>query len=423
MTCRFMPSTFLSYAREDRAIAERLHTELTRVGLDVWIDFHDLVPGQNWKAAIRRAIRESTFFLALMSSRSLSKRGFVQKELRLAFEVMDELPPERIFLIPIRIDVCEPQEERICEVQWLDLFPSWDSAIAKLVSVIRPPTGDREKTANVARFARCRLCDAPISDSADRCTGCGAYIEPPNVRRALAERQVLEARYMDAVSRAKEAGHSAIVSELQKHAKNSKAVISIDLRSLHHILVSGGLFLQRFLPGLRADEKEADRLRLTVGGVLFGAYGSDIRYAVLSTTGRGLRRYGSAWIVLKDISVEQRATVLERNSVGFLKGHLLTRDLPKGHISVWSDRDKLAVAKLAPLLHVGDRPKDGEWLLREDANSDDFMEVHIYGPIDVHAIESITVVRSGRTIMEKALITEMSHLATEKGIKFKMADS
>src|SRR5918996_161270 len=103
---------FISYAREDKVAAARLYNDLRGAGVNPWIDTEDLLPGEDWRLGIRRAIENSTYFLALMSAQSLAKRGYVQKELRLAYAVLDELPLGHIFLIPIRLEPCEPTDER-----------------------------------------------------------------------------------------------------------------------------------------------------------------------------------------------------------------------------------------------------------------------------------------------------------------------
>ena len=75
---------FLSYAREDIDMAKRIYQDLKRYGLDVWIDCEEILPGQNWKIITEKNIRLSQYFLLLLSSNSVTKRGFVQKEMKIA---------------------------------------------------------------------------------------------------------------------------------------------------------------------------------------------------------------------------------------------------------------------------------------------------------------------------------------------------
>ena len=117
------PRAFISYAHEDQESALRLHRDLTRLGIDAWIDAERLLPGQNWKVAIDDAIRKTDFFIALLSDQSVSKRGYVQKELRTALDVLSLVPASEIFIIPLRLSECEVLEEKLKALHYVDLFP------------------------------------------------------------------------------------------------------------------------------------------------------------------------------------------------------------------------------------------------------------------------------------------------------------
>ncbi|MDM8541085.1 toll/interleukin-1 receptor domain-containing protein [Desulfococcaceae bacterium HSG9] len=127
---------FISYAREDCDIAKKIYIDLTNNGVETWLDSEILLPGQKWKAEIKKAIKGSNFFLALISSNSISKRGHIQKELKTAFDVVDELPSDDIFIIPVKINSCEPVDDKLLEIHWVDLFPSYQSGLKKILQVI-----------------------------------------------------------------------------------------------------------------------------------------------------------------------------------------------------------------------------------------------------------------------------------------------
>ena len=78
---------FVSYAREDREIARQLYDAMKRAGLEPWLDVEDLLPGQLWKTEIRQAIQESQFFVAVLSSSAISKRGHQTLVSRVAYIV------------------------------------------------------------------------------------------------------------------------------------------------------------------------------------------------------------------------------------------------------------------------------------------------------------------------------------------------
>lgn len=155
----FMSLLFISYAREDEKAALRLYSELKQAGHEPWLDVESILPGQNWKAAIRRAIRASTHFLALLSTNSVNKRGYVQSELRQALDILyDEIPESHIFLIPIRLDNCLPAHEKLHELNWVDLFPSWELGLEKILRGLKSPNNkvqsqsDKSGNVTVAKF-------------------------------------------------------------------------------------------------------------------------------------------------------------------------------------------------------------------------------------------------------------------------------
>jgi CheY-like chemotaxis protein len=146
---------FISYAREDELSARRIRKFLIRNGVTAWLDAEDLIPGQEWEAEIRRALRGSHLVLVCLSNKSITKRGYVQKEIRLALDLADEEPHGSIFAVPLRLEECAVPEP-LTKWQWLDFFKS-DSE-AKLLNALRiraetlgvlPPSGPLVTSAGI----------------------------------------------------------------------------------------------------------------------------------------------------------------------------------------------------------------------------------------------------------------------------------
>lgn len=129
---------FICYAREDLEMAERIHRHLNQSGISTWLDKFHLLSGQRWKSEVKKAIRDCEYFLALLSSSSVSKRGYVQKELREALDLLDEFPESERFIIPVRLDDCHPSHEKLNDLHWVDLFPSYNDRFKDLLGAIRP---------------------------------------------------------------------------------------------------------------------------------------------------------------------------------------------------------------------------------------------------------------------------------------------
>jgi hypothetical protein len=115
------PQIFLSYAREDEERVEDLYQELSNAGFKSWMDKKDILPGEEWELTIQKAIRRSDFFLACLSTNSVTKRGFLQKEIHLALDIWQEKLEDDIYLIPARLEDCEVPG-RLRKFQRVDLF-------------------------------------------------------------------------------------------------------------------------------------------------------------------------------------------------------------------------------------------------------------------------------------------------------------
>lgn len=131
-----MDQVFISYAREDWQYADRLYMDLRRAEIDAWIDTRSLLAGQNWKKEVPKVIKNSKFFIALISKNSLNKRGFVQREIKHALEVLAEIPSNEIYFIPVRLDESEPYDEDLLNLNWVDLFPSYTEGLRRILTTL-----------------------------------------------------------------------------------------------------------------------------------------------------------------------------------------------------------------------------------------------------------------------------------------------
>ena len=129
-----MANVFISYAREDKNAVLELYKSLKSEGFSLWMDVKDLLPGQDWKAEIEKAIHESVAFIACLSSNSVDKEGFVQAELKRALEVADLMPEGVVYIIPVRLDNCKVPNS-LSKWHWVDYFE--DEEREKLIRAIQ----------------------------------------------------------------------------------------------------------------------------------------------------------------------------------------------------------------------------------------------------------------------------------------------
>jgi repressor LexA len=112
---------FLCHSSGDKLSVRQLYRRLKACNLDPWLDEENLLPGQDWENEIRKAVREADVVIVCLSHGSISKTGFVQKEIKFALDVAEEKPEDTIFLIPLKLEECViPQ--RLRRWQWVKYF-------------------------------------------------------------------------------------------------------------------------------------------------------------------------------------------------------------------------------------------------------------------------------------------------------------
>lgn len=125
---------FLCHSSEDKELVRDIYRRLQANGVSSWLDEIDLLPGQNWEEEIQRAIRSSSHVLVCLSQSSVTKTGYLNKEIKYALDIMVEHPQGKIFIIPARLDDCAIPE-RLRAWQWVDLFKA--DGLDRLLKTLR----------------------------------------------------------------------------------------------------------------------------------------------------------------------------------------------------------------------------------------------------------------------------------------------
>jgi hypothetical protein len=252
----------------------------------------------------------------------------------------------------------------------------------------------------------CPDCNNNIPQPANCCPHCGQRGIFWNVIRANNddERAALQSRYDAAKDDARSRGVDSIVEDFEKAiAAGSKAVLArsdIDVQRLANSANQVyGTFYQEIEAGLRLpDSDEWNAARELADVLLFADYRQHIRFASLSLDGTGLSKFGSCSITLREDMIAHRTSVLDENSVLFMERQKVTASrtsgVPKGYRAAWSERSKLCIAKLAGRIDSTTKPNQYSGLLiKQGANSEDdeFVEVHIFGPITVLTMAEVTI--------------------------------
>ncbi len=112
---------FLCHSSGDKPRVRKLYKQLIAEGVDAWLDKEDLLPGQDWQPVIRKTIRNMDVVIVCLTQNSITKVGFVQKEIKLALDVADEQPEGTIFLIPVKLEKSD-LPDRLKHLHTVNLF-------------------------------------------------------------------------------------------------------------------------------------------------------------------------------------------------------------------------------------------------------------------------------------------------------------
>src|SRR5262249_46165918 len=106
---------FVSYAAEEKSIADRMCAALEAKGFRCWMAPRDIEAGTSFPAAIVNAVQSSRVLVLVLSSHS-DASPHVKSEVRCAFD--NDIP-----IVPLRVeefDVSTDLQYFLSTVQWLD---------------------------------------------------------------------------------------------------------------------------------------------------------------------------------------------------------------------------------------------------------------------------------------------------------------
>ena len=189
-----------------------------------------------------------------------------------------------------------------------------------------------------------------------------------------------------------------MVRSFEEAAGGTRAVIARSLLDVERLASSPRQLYAGYYQLLDAEVLLPDEIWGPLRGIadeaLFPRYKEKIKFAALSLNDAGVPSYGECSLVLREDRIAHRASAFEGNSALLMQEWAY--NLPAGFRATWSQRALLCVAKLARLLmpqttkvefagillHAGATPAE-----------DDFVEVHVYGPMSCRSFERIVYTR------------------------------
>jgi hypothetical protein len=133
------PRVFISYAREDAALASKVFDALQKEYFEPWLDQESLQGGDDWNKRIENDLDASDFVLVLYTPAFCRKTdSYVNKEVALACE--RALRVRGSFLIPVRTEVLS-EEDRVDALRKFDEMElretAFDEDFSKIISTLK----------------------------------------------------------------------------------------------------------------------------------------------------------------------------------------------------------------------------------------------------------------------------------------------
>jgi hypothetical protein len=255
-------------------------------------------------------------------------------------------------------------------------------------------------------LTQCVDCHEPMRDELSICPHCGRPGLFPNVNVAVRpeETNALNDRYLAAQNSIATRGVTSEAAEFENAAGLSQAVICKYFGEAYGMSFSDDIiyatFYQKTHSGMRIPGGDKwDLLRAMADTALFNDVNKvHVRFAALAIDGIGVEHYGECSLLLKEDMIAHRASVFDQNSVIFMRTHKVSAEndykIPEGFRADWKTRGRLALAKLADSLNKGTGLAEFTGLLLKpgiDNEKDEFVEVHIWGPMTIRSIKEVTV--------------------------------
>jgi hypothetical protein len=146
------PRVFLCHAVEDKVRVDQVYFVLGASGLDPWYDKARLVVGDRFEPEIVEAIEQSDFFVVFLSSTSVTKHGFIHREIRTAVQEFQKRPDGEAYFMPVRLDDCRVPRIRLdattvlSDLHWMDLSSNSVTATWDLAGAIWHQWAQRHQT-------------------------------------------------------------------------------------------------------------------------------------------------------------------------------------------------------------------------------------------------------------------------------------
>lgn len=134
---------FFSYAHIDKARVKPVHQIVSNLGFETWIDFDRLTAGQDWNYHITEALTKAELVILFLSHTSVSKRGYVRREINFVLDKIQEKLDSDIYIIPALLDDDAEVPQSLAKYHYISYSdPEFIENLSKAIRLTITPSND-----------------------------------------------------------------------------------------------------------------------------------------------------------------------------------------------------------------------------------------------------------------------------------------
>lgn len=246
---------FLCHSSNDKLVVHELYQQLlAKPWIQPWLDEEEIYPGADWSLEIEKAVEASDAILVCLTQGSITKEGYVQRELRKVLDLADYKPEGTLYIFPVRLEKCE-LPKRLRRWEYADYFAgSRDRAFHRLLVSLKRRADDLKLN-----------YEAPLNDIEEKPDVAKNVIgktskSAPKRKRSRKEKTEYEPRRQQPKTEATKTENQPVPHLKPTTEIHKPAPIATPLNK---IMLSNGMeFMRvpagRFLMGSKADNKDAE---------------------------------------------------------------------------------------------------------------------------------------------------------------------
>ncbi len=142
-----MAYAFISYSTKDKEFVSRINQALNENGVNTWIDFQQINPGEMWKNSLEAALKKADIIIMVLTENSLNS-NYVMNEF-----IASKRIGKKIITIKYGQFNNVNLPNALSDIQWIDFTQNFRNSFARLLDLIpdnlrqqNPITSNKQKS-------------------------------------------------------------------------------------------------------------------------------------------------------------------------------------------------------------------------------------------------------------------------------------